>query len=155
MSKSNLDSYLNDHLAGSVGALELIDHLIHASTDASLRAFFTGLQIDIKADQEVLEGLLRQAQVTQGGVRQAAAWLIDKAAWVKLKIAGTDAGGLGMLQALEALLLGVTGKKALWRSLSYTTLSGDFALLEERADSQIKKLEERRLAAARAALATP
>jgi hypothetical protein len=28
MSKEDLSIYLNDHLAGSVGALELLDHLI-------------------------------------------------------------------------------------------------------------------------------
>jgi hypothetical protein len=34
-----LDSYLNDHLAGSVGALELVDHGVSFATASRWRHF--------------------------------------------------------------------------------------------------------------------
>ena len=153
MSTSNLASYLNDHLAGSVAALELVRHLVDASTDAELRRFFQQLRLDLQADQDALERVLKDAGVSESSLRQAAAWLLDKAGWTKMKLAGTEPSGLGMLEALEGLLLGIAGKRALWRALSVTTLPGAFAELERRADEQIALVDERRLAVAKAALA--
>ena len=95
---------------------------------------------------------MKDAAASESGLRQAAAWLLDKAGWTKMKLAGTEPSGLGMLQALEALLLGIAGKRALWRALSVTTLPGAFAELERRADDQIAEVEARRLAVAKAAL---
>ncbi len=54
-----LDSYLNDHLAGSVGALELIAHWKHLYEDKPLGAFFTGIEAEIRADQDTLRDLMR------------------------------------------------------------------------------------------------
>jgi hypothetical protein len=49
-----LDSYLNDHLAGSVGALELIDHWIELCDGKPLAKVFSELRKDIEADQKSL-----------------------------------------------------------------------------------------------------
>jgi hypothetical protein len=154
MSASNLASYLNDHLAGSVAGLELVRHLIAVSSDPELHRFFDQLRLDLEADQDALERILKQAGVSESGFRQAAAWLLDKAGWTKMKLAGTEPTGLGMLQALEALLLGISGKRALWRALSVSGLPGPFAELERRADEQIAEVEARRLTTAKASLAS-
>jgi len=44
MSKQDLTIYLNDHLAGSVGALELVDHLIETYRGKPLEQFFKDLR---------------------------------------------------------------------------------------------------------------
>ena len=151
----NLATYLNDHLAGSVAAIELIDDLIKASKDDSLKTFFADLKREIEADQKILEGLIEGADEKQSATRKAAAWISEKAARMKFKAAGEDFGGLGLMQALEMLALGIRGKELLWRALeqSGALLPGkiDLAELKRRAGEQQQRVERRRLEAARAA----
>ncbi|HEY6070536.1 MAG TPA: hypothetical protein VIU85_04105 [Chthoniobacterales bacterium] len=151
----NLTAYLNDHLAGSVAALELIDDLINASKDDPLRIFLSDLKREIEADQKVLERLIASADKSESVVRKTAAWISEKAARAKIKIAGEDFGGLGLVQALEMLALGIRGKELLWRALEYSgvPLPGkiDLAELKRRAVEQQQRVETKRLEAARAA----
>jgi hypothetical protein len=151
----NLAAYLNDHLAGSVAAIELIDDLINASDDGSLKQFLADLKRDIESDQKVLEQLIDRAGEGQGVVRKAAAWVSEKAARAKFKVAGEDLGGLGLVQAFEMLGLGIRGKELLWRALSISNWPAardvGLAKLEQRAVEQQKRLEEKRLQAASAA----
>lgn len=60
MSKKELTIYLNDHLAGSVGALELIDHLIETYSEKPLGQFFKDLRNEIGADQSTLKDLIEK-----------------------------------------------------------------------------------------------
>ncbi len=65
-----------------------------------------------------------------------------------------------LLQALEALALGITGKRLLWRSLAaispnFPALQGtDFGGLEKRAQDQFERVETLRLEMAREAFRT-
>ena len=52
-----LDSYLNDHLAGSVGALELTAHWTQLHRGKPLGIFFSQIDAEIRADQNVLRNL--------------------------------------------------------------------------------------------------
>ena len=155
MSHDNITTYLNDHLAGSVAAIELIDDLVNASDAASLKQFLGDLKRDIESDQKVLEQLIAGAGESEGVVRKAAAWISEKAVRAKFKVAGEDFGGLGLVQALEMLALGIRGKELLWRSLSVSngppTRDVDLGKLEQRAIEQQRRVDERRLEAARAA----
>jgi hypothetical protein len=155
MSHDNITAYLNDHLAGSVAAIELIDDLINASDDALLKQFLADLKRDVESDQKVLEQLIARAGKSEGVVRKAAAWLSEKAARAKLKVAGEDFGELGLVQALEMLALGIRGKELLWRSLSISNWPAlrdvDLAKLKQRAVEQQQRVEEKRLEAAKAA----
>ena len=45
----DLDSYLNDHLAGSISALELIAHWVEAHKGEPLGSFFVEIEREIKA----------------------------------------------------------------------------------------------------------
>jgi hypothetical protein len=151
----DISTYLNDHLAGSVAAIELIDDLVNASADASLKQFLADLKRDIESDQKVLEQLIARAGQSEGAVRKATAWLSEKAARAKFKIAGEDFGGLGLVQALETLALGIRGKELLWRALSISDWPAlqdvDLAKLEQRAVEQGRRVEEKRLEAVKAA----
>ncbi len=84
----------------------------------------------------------------------------EKVSRFKLRHAG--AGKFGMLEALEALALGIVGKQALWRALSVIAPTNlrvrgeDFDVLAARAQAQHARVEEHRLQVARIALrATP
>src|SRR5689334_24284748 len=147
-----LDSYLNDHLAGSVSALELIGHWASAHQGEPLGAFFTKLGAEIKADQDKLCDVMRSLRVEESKVRQAGAWIVEKVGRVRLKIAGDDPGSLGLVLTLEGLIMGITGKKLLWRGLAAANLPQlngyDFKELQRRAQQQIERIEAERIRAA-------
>lgn len=159
MSAAVLTTYLNDHLAGSVAALELLDHLITLKPGDGHEQLRT-LRVEIEEDQQVLQQLLRRLGEKESQVRKAAAWLTEKLGRAKLRFDDPGDGNLQFLEALEALGLGIQGKLSLWRALA--TVTGkvpqlgtmDFQGLEQRAVDQFERVDALRLGAARAALAS-
>jgi hypothetical protein len=148
-SAERLHTYLNDHLAGSVAAIELLDDLIeHHSEDRPFR----DLRDEIQVDQGTLRDLIRKLGAKESAMRKAGAWLVEKFSRVKIGDADDSAG---LLQALEALALGITGKQLLWRSMAaiapkFPALQGtDFSELETRAHDQFERVETLRLEMAR------
>lgn len=159
LNTDHLSTYLNDHLAGSVAALELIECLAKKYEDAALAAFLGELYKEIAADQDVLRDLLHTFEKSESVARKASAWFAEKLGRAKLGAADLDPAGAGLLEAFEGLALGITGKSLLWRALAAVSndlpqLRGpDYAALEHRALEQTDRVEEKRLAAARAAFA--
>lgn len=117
MTGTPLLSYLKDHLAGSVAALELIDHLQSFASPFDGKRFLSTLKADISADQVVLQTLLYDLGGTESRVREAGAWLTEKFAELKLRVEDPSGSGLGHVEALETLALGIQGKLALWTAL--------------------------------------
>ena len=152
-----LISYLNDHLAGSVSAIELIDHLMKRYEGKPLGKFFADLGADIEADQETLHGVIQRFKANESAARKTGGWIAEKFARLGIKAAGEKIGDLGLVQALEVLVLGITGKQLLWRALSAALGDSpllknvDLQKLEERAIAQIERVEAVRLEAAREA----
>ncbi len=152
-----LSTYLNDHLAGAVMALELIEHLAKTYPDTALEGFFADLHVEVTADQEVLRDLMRTFDTGESAVRKAGAWMMEKFGRAKLGLEKNDISGVGLLQALEGIVLGISGKALLWRALAAAAtrqpqLQGpDYAKLEQRAIEQRDRVERKRLAAAREA----
>jgi len=151
----DLDSYLNDHLAGSISALEVIDHWAEAHKGEPLGGFFVQAGTEIKADQEMLRGIMRILGVEESKVRKAGAWAAEKLGRARLIIAGNEPGSLGLVLTLEGLIMGVTGKKLLWGSLAAAALPAlktyKFEQLQRRAEQQIQRIEAERISAAREA----
>jgi hypothetical protein len=93
----------------------------------------------------------------ESSIRDAGAWIAEKFTRLKVGFTAAEGADLRLLQSLEVLLIGVTGKKHLWLALN-AAKSGepvleqtDFARLIERAEEQLQGIEERRLEAARSA----
>jgi hypothetical protein len=147
----DLDSYLNDHLAGSISALELIAHWVEVHKGKPLGSFFVETEKEIKADQDTLRKVMRTLGVEESKVRQAGAWAAEKVGRVRLMIAGDEQGSLGLVLTLEGLIMGVTGKKLLWRALAAAELprlnSYNFEQLQRRAEQQIERIEAERIRA--------
>ncbi|MEY2540687.1 MAG: hypothetical protein QOI22_289 [Verrucomicrobiota bacterium] len=150
-----LATYLNDHIAGSVAAIELLDHLIKEQAGKRLEKFLVDIRDEVNADQEVLRELIRKLAVEESPVRKAGAWMVEKLGRAKITFGGDDPGGLGLLQAFEGLALGITGKKLLWRALSTIEANApqlqgiDLERLEQRAQEQFERVEKERLHLAR------
>jgi len=154
-----LHTYLNDHLAGSVAALELIGHLTKKFPGTELENFLANLYAEIAADQQVLRDLLDAFEKSESAIRKAGAWVAEKFGRAKFGIGKYDVSGVGLLEALEGLTLGISGKQLLWRALAvasevWAPLRGpDYGELERRATEQRDKTDVKRLEAAREAFA--
>ena len=146
-----LASYLNDHLAGSVGALELLEHWADLHAGKRLGDFFRDIEAEIQADQEKLRDAMRCLGIEESNLRKAGAWVAEKAGRARLIIAGNEPGRLGLVLTLEGIIMGVTGKRLMWRSLSAANLSQlggyDFEELQRRAQQQIERVEAERMRA--------
>jgi thioredoxin reductase len=88
-------------------------------------------------------------------VRKAGAWAAEKAGRARLIIAGDEPGCVGLVLTLQGLIMGVTGKKLMWRALAAGNLPQlsryDFKELERRAEQQIERIEIERIRAAQQA----
>jgi hypothetical protein len=152
-----LDSYLNDHLAGSIGALELIAHWAEAHKGKPLGSFFVEIEREIRADQDALRDVMRRLGIEESKIRKAGAWAAEKVGRARMIIAGDEPGSLGLVLTLEGLIMGVTGKKLLWGSLAAAKLppldSYKFDQLQRRAEQQVARIEDERISATREAFA--
>jgi len=155
MKMEDLRDYLNDHLAGSVGALELLDRMIEACQGKPLERFFRDLRRDIEEDQGQLKELMAKLGVGESTVRKAGAWVAEKFSRSKIDVGEGSKGEIGIFLALEALVLGITGKRSLWRALQAASRTVpelgrlDYSGLEKRAIAQCERVEARRLEIAR------
>lgn len=155
MSKQALTTYLNDHHAGSVGALEMVANLIETFEGKPLAQFFKRLHGEIETDQRTLENLMDTVGADESAIKQAGAWVAEKFSRVKLRVSDAADDQLGLLHALEALMLGITGKRALWTALAAASENlpslrqFDYAALEQRAVEQRDRVEAKRREVAR------
>jgi hypothetical protein len=149
----DLDSYLNDHLAGSISALELTAHWVEAHKDEPLGRFFVEIEREIKADQDTLREVMRTLGVEESKVRQAGAWAAEKVGRARMIIAGDERGSLGLVLTLEGLTMGVTGKRLMWIALAAANLprlnAYNFEQLQRRAEQQVEWIEAERISAVR------
>ena len=157
MADEHLATYLNDHLAGAVAALELMEHLEQAHAGTPVERLLADLRADIEADRQELEGLMARLGVHQSRSRRATAWLAERIAQLKLRLDDTAGGALRLLEGLEAVSLGIEGKRLLWRALAAAAVPElqdmDYDRLALRALEQRQRVEPLRLEAARAAFA--
>jgi hypothetical protein len=158
VSAEGLAVYLNDHLAGSVAALELLDALAGRVHGTPVEQMLRTVRVEVAADQDVLRAVLDQAGGDESRLKQAAAWLSEKLGQAKLAVAGHRHPELDVLEGLESLALGIQGKAALWRALGAVAAenprlaSFQFSSLEARARTQYDQVEQARMSAARTAL---
>ena len=159
MNRKLLGIYLNDHLGGSTVGVELARRAARGNQNTEFGEFLSTLAEEIDEDRESLMSLMDDLGIRKDPVRRALGWAAEKAGRLKPNGQLTGYSPLSRVVELEGLALGVTGKLALWKALR---LLGEqepklaaypFDHLVDRAESQQRQLEERRLAAARLAFA--
>jgi len=161
MSTEPLATYLNDHVAGSVGALQLIDTLAEHAQGDPLEAKLRALRLEIEEDQRTLRQILGRIAADEQRLKQAAAWVSEKVSQARLTLAAHAHRSLALVEGLEALGLGIQGKLGLWTLLAEVAsrdprLAGfGYEQLQTRATIQHAVVERERIAAARVAFAVP
>ena len=148
-----LEAYLHDHLAGAGTAIDLLETMSKECAGEPLGQFAGELLVEVKTDRDTLRGLADQVGHGTNGLKEAAAWFAEKVS--RLKLNHGSENGLGTLEALEFLALGIQGKLAMWcalcaaQSLDPRLQGVDFDYLADRAKSQHQQVEECRLDVAR------
>lgn len=157
MSDTPLGIYLNDHLAGSVGALEMVERVIEENAGNPFARKLEDLLREIRADQSVLQDLIQRIGSREHPIKKAGAWLAEKVS--RIKMSGSDLPDeLARMEVLETLSVALQGKLALWRTLRAVAdrhpalRELDLDRLERRGTDQFNRVEELRLEAARAVL---
>ena len=158
MSAEPLAIYLDDHLAGSVAALNMMEELADVCRGRPLEAKLRTLHGEVSQEQNLLRELLARIDGRANPLKQATAWVSEKLGEGKLALSARAHPELATLQGLESLLLGLQGKLSLYRALADLAprdrrLEGDFHGLAEHTVLQQAMVENERLAAARTAFA--
>jgi hypothetical protein len=159
MHSDPLATYLNHHLAGSVGGIDLVETLAKAAVranDLGRATWLDELRGDLVSAQRELRAVMERVHAREAVLQQAGGWLAERITRTKLAVtAATDGGPLASLEALEALGLGLQGQAALWRALDVVLPPGDprrgdttFAALEARAHTRFAEVDRARLTAA-------
>ncbi len=114
---------------------------------------------EIEEDRTVLKEIIERFEFKQNVLKKTAAWISEKA--VRLKVGSESSEphhvAFRMMEQLEALYLGINGKRSLWKLLDAVLsddprLSGvDLDDLLKRAESQLERVDRMRLEMASAA----
>jgi hypothetical protein len=115
---SHLAIYLNDHLAGATGGVELARRLRASNEhDAAFGEPLRRVCEEIEADRATLEQVIGQLGYSRSTVKPAAVWVAEKLGRLKLNGQLRGYSPLSRLLELEGLLIGITGKIGLWQTL--------------------------------------
>ncbi len=159
MNEKLLRIYLNDHLAGSTGGVELVARCRRENEGHPLGAYMEQLLGELEEDRALLRDLLGRIGGTENVVKQAGAWLLEKVERLKPDGSPFAYSDLNRVVEMEALLLGVRGRLALLCVLEAIHEPGgpfsdlDFPRLKQRAEQQLDAIERHRTDAARRAFA--
>jgi hypothetical protein len=148
---SLLGIYLNDHLAGATGGVELVRRSAAAHRGSPTGSTLQRLADEIAADRDALLEIMAGLEVPVRQYKVYAAWVAEKVGRLKLNGHLLDRSPLSSLLEVEALRLGVEGKACLWRTLRELAeheprVDGErVAGLLQRAKEQVDTLEELRV----------
>ena len=154
MAREFMSAYLNDHLAGAQAALEIVGLLDELGDSGVWRS----IGMAIAEDRDELLRLVDTVGPPPSTLRRAAGWTAEKLAELKIRLDDPSSGALRRLELIEALAIGIDGKRALWTALQRgangkTGLGPvNYQRLIARADEQRQIVEAERLEAAAQAL---
>ena len=156
-----LDVYLNDHLAGSAAAVELVERIRDNNPGTAVATHMEQLLLEIEQDKDTLGDVMQRLGVVRSTPKQVAGKVLETLSRLRLNERITGSADVTRLLELETLSLGIEGKLLLWRSLSEVAdarpelAEFDLSTLATRAVSQRAGVEPFRLEAATQALGGP
>jgi hypothetical protein len=159
MASTPLATYLNDHLGGAIGGIELLENIEHAFAGTDVEPQARQLRLEVIEDKEQLRTLMARLDIGESTTRKAVGWLAEKAAQIKLRISDPATGPLRLLESVEAMSIGVEAKRLLWQALASVAEHHpalgilNYDALIARAEDQRRRLERIRLDAVREATA--
>lgn len=155
MNRRLLATYLNDHYAASVAAVQLARRAAASNRQSAYGETLEALAREIDEDRHALGLIMQRLGVRTDRAKATLAWGAEKLGRLKLNGQLTGYSPLSRLEELEILELGVQGKLLLWQALERAVDHGipeaELQELIKRARLQRRRLErQRRQAAAEA-----
>lgn len=153
-----LDTYLNDHLGGSMLGSDLAGQIRDDSEGTPLGELMAQIAHQVEEDRQTLSDLMEELGTSRNPIKEATAWVAEKASRAKLKGASSGEPEFGLFMALETLTLGVEGKLSMWKVLKEIAhqhpplAAANLDELIGRAQSQHDELEGERISAGRRVL---
>lgn len=147
-----LGIYLNDHLAGSVGGVEMARRARDSNQHNEFGPPLATLCAEIESDREALEGVMEELEVPKSRLKPALGWVGEKLGRLKPNGRLRGYSPLSRVLELEVMVLGITGKRRLWVVLGELVgerSTADFDALIARAESQRQTVEDLQVRAAR------
>jgi hypothetical protein len=147
--------YLNDHLAGATGGVELARRIRDSNREEQDFAEpLTRICREIEEDRATLEAVIDALEIARDPLKPIGAWVGEKVARLKPNGRLRGYSPLSRVLELEGLAMGITGKMGLWEALRDRGTVGppgvDFEQLVLRAEEQRAAVEGlHRLAVAR------
>jgi hypothetical protein len=83
MKSDALTTYLQDHLAGALHAIELLKAMRDHFAGEPLGAFAAEVLAEVEADREVLARLTERVGGNAGGMKEWGAWVAEKVTRLK------------------------------------------------------------------------
>ncbi|HEX6115955.1 MAG TPA: hypothetical protein VFY99_02575 [Solirubrobacterales bacterium] len=155
MTSRLLAIYLQDHLAGASGGLELAKRAARSNEGTPLGDFLDRLAGEIAEDRETLVEIMAALEIGADRVKNALGWGAEKLGRLKPNGQLTGYSPLSRLVELEGLHVGVSGKLSAFQSLRATfgeeVAGRNLDGLISRATRQLEELAEHRAEAARVA----
>jgi len=150
-----LEIYLRDHHAAACAGVAIARRVAARELPASNGAPLRQVATEIEADLRSLEGLMAIVGVQPSRVKDTLARVIERAGRLKLNGRVVRHSPLSDVVELETLVVGITGKEALWESLRGVDgiPQDELQTLIERAQDQRQIVERCRRAATRRAFA--
>lgn len=151
--RSRLGTYLNDHLAGSGVGLRLARRCAEENADNDFGPILQQLADEIEEEQKLLRRIISLLELPVNPLKKAAGAMLAHAGALKFNNKVFSYSPLSRLLELEALLIGVLGKRCLWQTLELVATEEpaltefDFSALRERSDRQMSQLGQLRMQA--------
>jgi hypothetical protein len=115
--KTRLATYLNDHLGGSATGRQLAHRTLQANRGNEYGVVLEDVARQIEEDVASLEMVMDRLGVKPDRVKEAMGWTFEKFGRLKLNGQLLGYSPLSRLVELEALMLGISGKLAMWHAL--------------------------------------
>jgi hypothetical protein len=154
---SLLAIYLQDHHAAALAGTRLASRAASAVSREPASAELSEVAREIAGDLATLESIMRRLGTSPSGMKDAIARAGERIGRLKLNGRWRTRSPLSDVVELETLVVGITGKQALWRSLEIANVlsSEELDRLLDRAERQKRIVEGARQAAARRAFSVP
>lgn len=121
MNIKHLQTYLEDHLALTVGELEFAERCRASNQDSALGEFLQVFIGEVTQQQATLRNLMHAAGEADGiesKVKQCAAWFAEKVGRLKLNDSLLSYSPLSRVVELETLAAAAQERAAMWDSLA-------------------------------------
>lgn len=153
LGRDYLKIYLEDHYAGATAGLDLARRTASQNEGTPYGPDLARIAREIEQDRDSLHAIMAQLDVSPDRLKVAGAWAGEKAGRLKLNGHLTSYSPQSRVIEIEGLIVGVTGKRAMWVALRSIVAQEPRLDAEEldsligRAEVQLADLEELRLKA--------